>query len=84
MLFSPRAVGSQQKQQNEIHSAEDRRWRDKGKISDVLQCAKCRHKRVEPVRPMLVKFPHNCLFGICKASALLHPAKTAERKFPGA
>ena len=41
-LFSPRAVGSQQKQQNEIHSAEDRRWRDKGKISDVLQCAKCK------------------------------------------
>nr|DAH45352.1 MAG TPA: hypothetical protein [Caudoviricetes sp.] len=29
------------------------------------------------MRPMLVKFPHNCLFGICKAAALLHPAKTA-------
>ena len=36
MLFSPRAVGSQQEQQNEIHSNKDRRWRDKGKISDVL------------------------------------------------
>ena len=43
-----------------------------------------RHKGVEPVRPMLVKFPLGCLFGICKASALLHPAKTAKRKFPGA
>ena len=35
-------------------------------------------------RPMLVKFPLSRSFGICKATALLHPAITAEQKFFGA
>ena len=33
------------------------------------------------MRPMLVKFPLRRSFGICKATALLHPARTAEQKF---
>jgi len=36
------------------------------------------------MRPMLVKFPPSRSFGICKATALLHPAITAEQKFFGA
>jgi len=36
------------------------------------------------MRPMLVKFPLSRSFGICKATALLHPARTAEQKFFGA
>ena len=29
------------------------------------------------VRPMLVKFPHNCLFGTCKAPSLAAPCKNS-------
>ena len=43
-----------------------------------------RHKRLEHMRPMLVKFSHGRPFGICKASALLHPARTTNQKFFGA
>ena len=43
-----------------------------------------RHNRLEHMRPMLVKFPLSCFFGICKATALLHPARTSEQKFSGA
>ena len=43
-----------------------------------------RHNRLEHMRPMLVKFPLSRSFGICKATALLHPAITAEQKFFGA
>ena len=43
-----------------------------------------RHNRPEHVRPMLVKFPLSRSFGICKATALLHPAITSEQKFSGA
>ena len=32
-------------------------------------------------RKMLVKFPLSRSFGICKAAALLHPARTSEQKF---
>ena len=43
-----------------------------------------RHKEPEHMRPMLVKFPLIRSFGICKATALLRPARTAEQKFFGA
>ena len=42
------------------------------------------HNRLEHIRPLLVKFPLSRSFGICKATALLHPAITAEQKFFGA
>ena len=32
---------------------------------------------------MLVKFPHACLFGTCKATALLRTVKTVAQKFFG-
>ena len=34
------------------------------------------------VRPMLVKFPHNCLFGTCKAPSLAAPCKNSCVKIP--
>ena len=34
-----------------------------------------RHKGLEHMRPMLAKFPHSCLFGICKAASLAAPCK---------
>ena len=43
-----------------------------------------RHSRLEHMRPMLVKFPLSRSFGICKATALPHPARTPEQKFFGA
>ena len=33
------------------------------------------------MRPMLVKFPHNCLFGTCKAPSLAAPCKNSCVKF---
>ena len=43
-----------------------------------------RHKRLEHMRPMLVKFSSGRSFGICKAPALLHPARATKQKFFGA
>ena len=43
-----------------------------------------RHKGLEHMRPMLVKFPLSRSFGIRKATALLHPVITSEQKFSGA
>ena len=39
--------------------------------------AEVRHSRFEHIRPMLVKFPHNCLFGTCKAPSLATPCKNS-------
>ena len=53
-------------------------------VLTALNSAASRHNRLEHMRPMLVKFPLSCFFGICKATALLHPAITSEQKFSGA
>ena len=47
----------------------------------LIGAKKNRHNRFEHMRPMLVKFPLSRSFGICKAAALLHPARTSEQKF---
>ena len=43
----------------------------------AILSALIRHNGFEHMRPMLVKFPHSCLFGTCKASSLAAPCKNS-------
>ena len=48
----------------------------------ALLSALIRHNGFEHMRPMLVKFPHSCLFGTCKAPSLAAPCKNSCVKIP--